>query len=93
MRHVCGGAAGAAGGICTLRRTLSDRGSVGKDDRWFCTSGEILVREMELLGRELLGRLAHKSVEEFVIKNERIKNHIAVPATMDKNTPVPKSAK
>ena len=56
--------------VSKIVRILKD---VGKDDRWFCTSGEILVREMELLGRELLGRLAHKSVEEFVIKNERIK--------------------
>lgn len=47
--------------------------SVKKDDERKCVANEILERESVSLGRELLGRIAHGQLDEFISKIGKIK--------------------
>ena len=46
---------------------------VRESDKYKCEKNEILIREAEHLGREILGRIAYNELEEFSLKGRTIK--------------------
>ena len=49
--------------------------SVKEEDKRKCVPEDMLVREAEMLGRELLGRIAHERLDTFYAKDHKITIH------------------